>query len=134
MKTKKRQKNTRHRGSHTAGRGAKKKARGSGHRGGVGNSGSGKRGDQKKFSYLNLEGGKYFGKSKTLRKKVAVKLHTINLRDIAEKFSGQNEISLKGYKILSLGELKDEMTIKAPAASKSAIDKVRKSGGEIVLD
>lgn len=128
MKTKKRKKNTRHRGSHTAHRGAKKKARGSGHRGGVGLAGTGKRADQKK----NLK--KYpFGKSKTLRKKPKVKLKAINLRDIAEKFKGRKEIDLKGYKILGEGEIKEKITIQASAASKQAIDKVKKAGGDIIL-
>jgi len=52
-KTKKRTKVGRHRGSHTHGRGAKKKARGKGHRGGVGLSGTGKRADQKKSMMFN---------------------------------------------------------------------------------
>ncbi|MBU0761134.1 MAG: uL15 family ribosomal protein [Nanoarchaeota archaeon] len=125
---KKRKKNTRHRGSHTAARGFKKKARGSGNRGGVGKAGTGKRADQKK----NLI--KYpFGKDKTLRKEPSKKLKTINLRDLVEKFKGKKEIELKGYKILGLGEVKEKLTIKASAASSSAIDKVKKAGGEILV-
>ncbi|MBU0467250.1 MAG: hypothetical protein KKF39_06330 [Nanoarchaeota archaeon] len=45
---KKRKKVSRARGTHTHGRGFKKKARGSGHRGGVGKEGTGKRADHKK--------------------------------------------------------------------------------------
>ena len=70
----KRRKVTRHRGSHSHQRGAKKKARGSGHRGGFGLAGTGKRGDQKKTLVLKKHGNSYFGKSKTLRKKVVIKL------------------------------------------------------------
>ena len=48
LRVKRRRKSRRFRGSHTHGRGFKKKARGSGHRGGVGMAGTGKRGDQRK--------------------------------------------------------------------------------------
>jgi large subunit ribosomal protein L15 len=132
--TKQRKKVTRHRGSHTHGRGFKKKARGKGNRGGIGMSGSGKRGDQKKTKVLTLYGNNYFGKSKTLRKKPTKKLNVINLREISEKFKGKKEIDLKGFKILSVGEVKDNLIIIAGAASKSAIDKVKKAGGDILLE
>ncbi|MBI5804201.1 uL15 family ribosomal protein [Candidatus Pacearchaeota archaeon] len=128
MKTKKRKKFSRYRGTHTHGRGAKKKARGSGHRGGVGKAGTGKRGDQKKNLILYP-----FGKDKTLRKKQRTKLKSINLREISERFREKKELELQGYKILSEGELKEKIKLTASAASKSAIDKVKKSGGEIVL-
>ena len=110
---KKRRKSSRHRGSHTHSRGAKKKARGSGHRGGKGMAGTGKRADQKKSLVLG-KGRKYFGKSKTLRRgKVAKKLKSINFekisknlqsfvkKGIAKESKGNFEINLKGYKILS---------------------------------
>jgi len=129
MTTKKRKKVTRHHGSHTHGRGFKKKARGKGHRGGVGKAGSGKRADQKKNLKVNP-----FGKSKTLRRKPTVKLKVMNLTQVLVKFKGQKEINLKGYKILSEGEVKDKITIKASAASKSALDKVKKAGGDILID
>lgn len=124
----KRKKNTRHRGSHTAGRGFKKKARGSGNRGGVGNAGSGKRGDQKK-DLINRP----FGKNKVLRKKFVKKLKSINLRQIQEDFDTKKEIVLKGCKVLSIGEVNTKLQIKADAASKSAIDKVKNAGGSINL-
>ena len=133
MKTKKRKKSSRFRGTHTHGRGFKKKARGSGHRGGVGMAGTGKRGDQKKTLILNLYGNKYFGKKKALRKKPVIKLKSINLRDIANKYKGKQEVELLNYKILSEGEIKEKIKITASAASKSAIEKVKKAGGEIIL-
>ncbi len=133
MKLKKRKKATRWRGSHTHGRGFKKKARGSGHRGGVGMAGTGKRGDQKKTLILNLPE-PYFGKSKTLRRgQPKKKLKVINLSDIVRKNPKNKEITLKGYKILSDGELGKALVIKASAASKSAMEKVKKAGGEIVI-
>ncbi|MFH1422267.1 MAG: uL15m family ribosomal protein [Planctomycetota bacterium] len=125
MNTKKRKKVSRMRGSHTHGRGFKKKARGSGHRGGVGLAGTGKRADHKKNIKLHP-----FGKSKTLRKKYSPRLKVINLRDIQKT---KREINLKGYKILSLGEVKEKLTITASAASSSAIDKVKKAGGDIII-
>lgn len=128
MMTKKRKKVSRHRGSHTHARGFKKKARGKGHRGGIGLSGTGKRADHKKNLKLHP-----FGKNKTLRKKISTKLKVINLRQIADKFKGKTEINLEDYKILSEGEIKEKMIIKASAASKSAIDKVKKVGGDITL-
>lgn len=129
MKTKKRAKKSRHRGTHTHGGGAKKKGRGKGHRGGIGMAGSGKRADHKKNLIKHP-----FGKSKTLGREPTPKLKVINLRDISEKFKGKKEINLKGYKILSDGEIKEKLTIKASAASKSAIDKVKKAGGDIVVE
>lgn len=128
MKTKKRAKNTRHRGSHTHGGGFKKKGRGKGHRGGIGKAGSGKRADHKKNTKIYTP-----GKEKKIRKLLPIKLKSINLREIADKFQGKKEINLIGYKILSVGELKEKMTIKASAASKSAIDKVKKAGSDISL-
>ncbi|MEK6855203.1 MAG: uL15m family ribosomal protein [Nanoarchaeota archaeon] len=144
MKTKKRKKSTRYRGSYTHGRGGKKKARGSGHRGGKGMAGTGKRADQRKSLVINLYKGDYFGKAKTLRRKKSKKLKTMNLRDISDNFSsliekgaikeikkGEYEIDLKGYKILGDGEITTKLTIIASEASKSAKDKVKKAGGDI---
>ena len=126
---KKRKKVSRHRGSHTHGRGAKKKARGSGHRGGVGMAGTGKRADQKKTLILNLPE-RYFGKSKALRRKPVIKLKTINLREIPQD---KKEINLMGYKILGEGEPPEKIKITASAASSSAIDKIKKAGGDIIF-
>lgn len=129
MRVKKRTKSSRFRGSHSHGRGFKKKARGSGHRGGFGMAGTGKRADQKKTMILNLPE-KYFGKSKTLRRgRVAPKLKEINLDQISK-----DKTDFKGFKILSRGSPFDKMKVTASAASKSAIEKVKKAGGEIILE
>ena len=138
MKLKKRKKSSRMRGSHTHGRGFKKKARGSGHRGGKGMAGTGKRADQKKTLILNLPY-EYFGKDKALRKKQKPKLKTINIQQILQNkqtFQKDNKINLKGYKILSNTnqELDQRLIITASAASKSAIDKVKKAGGDIIIE
>jgi len=147
MRVKKRKKSSRFRGSHTHGRGFKKKARGSGHRGGVGMAGTGKRADQKKTLVLNLYGNDYFGKVTTLRRGEArKKLQAINLgqvesslnyfvkKGIAKENKGVYEINLKGYKILSLGEPKTKMNISADGASNEAIGKIKKAGGSIILE
>ena len=146
MKTKKRRKSSRMRGSHTHGRGFKKKARGSGHRGGKGMAGTGKRADHKKTLILNLYGNDYFGKDKALRKKPKRVLESINISKInqqlnlflkvkqAHKDKDVININLKGYKILSNGTPENKYVIVASAASKLAIDKIKKSGGNIIIE
>src|SRR3989344_8243894 len=126
MKLKKKKKSKGLRGTHTHGRGFKKKARGSGHQGGVGMAGTGKRGDQKKTLILNLYGNDYFGKSKTLRVgKPRKKLNSINLGDIqlilntllkkgkAKESKSGLEINLQGYKILGSGDFSLKAAIHA---------------------
>ena len=125
FKIKKRNKSSRFRGSKTHTRGFKKKARGSGHRGGVGMAGTGKRGDQRKTYVINLTGGNnYFGKSKVLRRgNVPKKLEVINVGDLSKKINSyvnqgkavlskdKYTIDLKGYKILGEGETKLKMVM-----------------------
>jgi len=139
FKIKKRHKSRRLRGSKSQARGFKKKARGSGHRGGFGMAGTGKRGDAKKTLILNLFGNDYFGKDKTLRRgAVPTKLKSINLQQINDNIhslqdSKTKEVILSGYKILGEGELKHKITIKADSASQSAVEKIKKSGSTLVL-
>jgi large subunit ribosomal protein L15 len=128
MKIKKRKKASRMHGSHTHGRGFKKKARGKGHRGGKGMSGTGKRADQKKTLILNLKK-PYFGKSKTLRAPVRKKLKAISLENLED--SGKTEFNLIGYKIL--GKTSKKLKIKASAVSKSAQESIKAAAGEITL-
>ena len=132
MRLKKRKKAGRLRGSHTHARGFKKNARGSGHRGGFGMAGTGR---HKKSLIINLYGNDYFGKDKALRRGTKRKrLKVINLYEIIQKEpSLEKEINLVGYKILSGGDLNKKLMIKASAASKSAIDKIKKAGGDIIL-
>lgn len=119
------------RGTHTQGMGFKKKARGSGHHGGKGMAGTGKRADHKKSLILNLKE-KYFGKSSLKPKSKTYK--TINLVNINRISKGKKEIDLREYKILAKGELTNPIKIKAHSASKSAIAKVKKAGGEIIIE
>ncbi|MEK6888705.1 MAG: uL15m family ribosomal protein [Nanoarchaeota archaeon] len=136
MKVKKRRKSGRRHAHQTAFRGAKERTRGSGNRGGKGMAGTGKRADQRKTLILNMDK-KYFGKSRTLRRgTVPKKLKSINLRDIEDNYSskGLKEVNLKGYKILGTGELKSKIKINASAVSSSALDKIKSSGSEIIIE
>lgn len=150
-KTKKRKKASRMRGrgQGTHGWGARKKHKKSGHRGGKGMAGTGKRADQKKTLVTKLYGHGYFGKQGITSKRTwKDKRHRINLEDIelniesfmkkgiAKKTGKGIEIDLQNYKILDASQeytLKNKLIIKAKKASKSAIKKIRKVGGEILL-
>jgi large subunit ribosomal protein L15 len=133
-------------GAGTHGWGARKKHKKSGHRGGKGMSGSGKRADHKKTLITNLYGGNYFGKKGvTSRGTKKDKSRKINLREIeqklivfvekgiAKKTSNGFEINLKDHKILGTGNTTNKLIIIAKEASKSAIEKIKKNGGEIQL-
>ena len=139
MRVKKRRKSSRYRGSHTHGRGFKKKGRGKGHQGGKGMAGSGKRGDQKKTLILNLYGNDYFGRDKALRagKKIEIpsmSLHTIidNIGSFGKKSGDYYEIDVREYKIVGKEDLKMKLKIHCLAASAGARESVEKAGGEIV--
>ena len=69
-----------------------------------------------------------------LRRKKAKKLKIINLKQINEKYSGKSEVNLLGYKILALGDISGKIKIIASSASKSAIDKVKKADGDLVIE
>jgi len=143
IKTKKRTKSSRMSGRNmgTHGRGARKKAKGTGHRGGKGMSGSGKRADQKKTLVTKLYGHSYFGKqgvtSRGTKKDKTDKINVGEIELSLEKYGNKNkdawEINLKKYKILGTGEVRNKLIITAKSASKSAIEKVKKSGGEIIF-
>lgn len=141
-KTKKRKKYSRMHGRKmgTAGTGARKNKRKSGHKGGCGMSGSGKRADHKKTLITKKYGNTYFGKRGVTSKKTERdKRLRINLGQIQktlykyEKTAKGYEINLKDYKILGEGEVKEKLIIKAKEASKSAIEKVEKVGGKIEI-
>lgn len=126
------------RGMGTHGGGARKKRKKSGHRGGSGMAGTGKRSDHKKTLITKIYGNKYFGKQGiTSRKTRKDKSKKINIKNIMENINSYKDdkgiVNLPGYKILGKGEIKEKITIMAETASKSAIDKVKKSGGEIIL-
>lgn len=132
MKYKKRRKSSKFRGSHTHGRGGKKKARGSGHRGGFGMAGSGKRGDQKKTKILDLKMDVYFGKRQTKMRFGKPKLKTLNLDRISDNVKDGADFS--DYKVVGKLSKNIKLNITAGAASPGAIKSVEKHGGKITLN
>lgn len=131
MKLNKKKKSKRMRGTRLHGY-APKKHKGSGNRGGFGMAGTGKRADQKK-SWVIKYRYPYFGKQGFTSRKTQKKVNKIiNLRDIQNKYKA-GEIDLSEYKILGEGEVKGKFIIKANSASQSAIKKIEKVGGKIIL-
>jgi len=133
MKVHKRKKNSRLRGSRTAGWGFRQKHKGHGNKGGFGMAGTGKRADHNKQVPREADKKKkYFGKQGvTSRGTKRVKYEKINLKDIKANFSGE-KIDLSKHKILGTGDgFKAEIT--ALAATTGAIEKMEKAGGKIIL-
>ena len=144
MTVNKRKKFSRYRGSMTHGCGSKKKRRGSGHRGGKGMAGTGKRSDSKKPSIWNNT--KYFGKFGFKIKNTNV-IKSINIdyieeniskisNDIIKKENGFFSVDLGklGFnKLLSGGKVTNKYKIKVHYASKKAVEKIKGSGGEVIL-
>ena len=104
MKTHKRPKTSRLRGSKTAGWGFRQKHKGHGNKGGFGMAGTGKRGDHKKVPVKKGDKkNRYFGKQGITSKGTERKrVNTMNLSMIKENlFTKDNvKIELKKYKIL----------------------------------
>ena len=142
----KRKKFSRMRASHTHCGGANKKRRASGHRGGFGMAGSGKRADQKKPTILKLYGNEYFGKFGFKRpQKVIIKTKAINISKIDEnldyyisknlitKEKDHYVVNLKklGYdKIIGAGVINNKYKVLG-RISKKAREKIEKLGGMI---
>jgi len=126
-------------GSH--GWGSRKKHKKSGHRGGTGMAGTGKRADQKITLITKLYGNEYFGKQgvtsrgtkRDTRQRINLQQIEKNLEKYGKKTAKGWEISLPKYKILGEGEIKEKLIITALGASESALKKVQKAGGEIIL-
>jgi len=141
MKLKKTRKSKRQRGNTTYGHGARKKWKGSGHRGGKGMAGTGKRADQKKTLINKLYGNKYFGKqgitskgtAKKKQKRINLKNIESNFESLMKKFGKGDVLDLKDYKLLGEGELSKKIKIRVKEASQKAIGGVEKAGGEIEI-
>ena len=145
MTVNKRKKNTRQRGSMTHGWGAKKKHRGQGHRGGRGMAGTGKRSDAKKPSiWKNVD---YFGKHGFISKTPKVKINPVNINFIEQHIdkyisnkliTKENEFysidleKLGFNKLLGDGRISAKLRIKTPYASRTAIEKIKEAGGEVI--
>ena len=142
FKTKKRRKSGRQRGNTTYGHGARKKWKGSGHHGGIGMAGSGKRADQKKISILQNHGNAYFGKKgfSSLKKKLKI-INLFYLENHAEILSIKKEkdiftidlTKLGIDKILGSGDITKKMNLICNFASKNAISKIEAKGGKVIL-
>ncbi|MBI4441169.1 uL15 family ribosomal protein [Candidatus Woesearchaeota archaeon] len=145
MTVNKRAKNSRHRGSKTHGWGDKKKHRGSGHRGGTGNAGSGKKADCKKPRFWKDP--YYFGKFGFVRQNT-ITVRDVNLQTLETRaqflLSNQRieekdgayvaDLSKLGYdKLLSKGLVTRKWHITARSASASAKKKVEEAGGSVTL-
>ena len=141
----KRKKNSRQRGSKTHGWGAMKKHRGSGHKGGVGNAGSGKRGDCKKPMYLKNK--RLFGRNGFKRANKVI-IHVTNIAYLEQKLdklknnkmiieeNGFLIVDLKNLgfeKLLGAGKTKNKFKITVKEASNSAVSKIEKAGGMVIL-
>jgi len=141
----KRSKRSRIRGRRTCGAGARKKRRGKGSKGGKGMAGTGKRAGQKKLWILKYKPD-YFGKRGflSIRQKKG-KNEEINLDELqcrldelikegkARKTPEGTEIELKNFKILSRGEVKEKLFIRAAAFSAKAKEKIEKAGGKAII-
>lgn len=104
----KRSKGSRMRGSNSHGYGHKKKNRGAGNRGGVGNAGTGARADSKKPSILKKYGNSYFGKRGFIKvNKVENKILSLQtLRFNLDSFIENNLIFLeKEFYVLDLKKM-----------------------------
>lgn len=145
MTDNKRSKNSRQRGSKTHGWGAMKKHRGAGHRGGRGAAGSGKRGDAKKPSiwkdkrYMGSYGFTSHGALVNMPVTIA---HLENFKVTLAKEGYLKEIagtwvinlSDAGFtKLLGTGKAVSKWSITVPQATESAIEKVKKAGGSVML-
>ncbi|MEK6871281.1 MAG: uL15m family ribosomal protein [Nanoarchaeota archaeon] len=141
MKIKKSRKSKRQRGQTTYGHGARKKWKGSGHKGGKGMAGSGKRADQKKTLVNKLYGNKYFGKQgitsrgtrRNKDKKINVGDIQRNLPMLMKKFGRGEVLELKKYKVLGEGELTTKLHLKVAAISEGALEKVKRAGGSVEI-
>ncbi|MEK6914142.1 MAG: uL15 family ribosomal protein [Nanoarchaeota archaeon] len=136
MKVKKKKKSVGQRGRTTYGHGARKKWKKSGHKGGVGMAGTGKRADHKKTLINKLYGNKYFGKqgitSKGTKRDKRKRINIIDIEKNLSKFSEKDGwIDLSEYKVLGDGEIKNKLKIKALSVSKNAKEKIEKAGGKI---
>lgn len=138
IKTHKRKKNSRIRGARTVGWGFRQKHKGHGNKGGFGKAGTGKKADHKKQTALESDKRKkkrYFGKQGLTSKRNKVKKYEkINLHTIKDNFFKKDgeKLDFAKHKILGNGD-GFKAKILALGATSSAIEKMKKAGGEIVL-
>ena len=136
------------RGTSSHGHGHKKKNRGSGHRGGFGNAGTGARGDSKKPTILKQFGSSYFGKRgfTSITKKKTKTLSLSYLENNFDKLIDMGVIVKEGSdhifdstlfkydKILGKGNFTKKLTIICDDISESAKQRVEEVGGKVVCN
>ncbi len=113
-------------GTRRWGAGNIKNRRGAGSRGGVGRAGK-----KHKFTRIvkyERERLDHRGFTPWGRKK----LNEINLDGVSKAAQGKNELSLRGYKVLSSGTLTAPVKVSASRFSKRAAEKIKNAGGEAV--
>ena len=137
----KRRKVNRLRGKNTHGWGAKKKHRGSGHKGGVGNAGSGKRADAKKPYFMKIK--RQFGKVGFKSKNPTI-VNPINIKEL-ERMAQAGKLAKEGAawkidistlgknKLLGAGNVTGKFIITAECASAGAVEKIKEKGGQVIL-
>jgi large subunit ribosomal protein L15 len=145
MSLNKRKKSIGFRGARSHGYGSHKKHRGSGHRGGHGMAGTGKRADSKKT--MIWKDTKYFGRF-GFASKNALKIKSINLfyiethidllvkNGVAKKEGDAYAINLKDLKcnkLLGSGTVTKKYNITTDFASASAVDKVQEAKGKVIM-
>ena len=88
------------------------------------------------WSYVVTHEPDYFGKSGFVSpKSLHTRVNTINLRKLEELTQTNQKIDLTtlGYtKLLGSGKITKALTVQVPSYSKSAAEKIKKAGGEIV--
>lgn len=147
MLNQKRPKTSRQRGSSSHGWGHKKKHRGSGHRGGFGNAGTGARGDSKKPTILTTFGKDYYGK-KGFKSIYKAKRDVLSISYLEENFDKLVEggviikekdeyifdsTAFKYNKILGNGIFTKKLTIVCEEISDNAKAKIEAAGGKVEI-
>ncbi len=145
MSLNRRKKSIKFRGDHTHGYGSKKKHRGSGHQGGVGMAGTGKKADQKKTKVWKDV--KYFGRH-GFASKTNLNIKGINIfyfethlddsvkSGLVKKESDTYNIDLKDFKcnkLLGFGTVTKKYVVKTDYASAAAVEKLAAKGGKVLL-
>jgi len=129
-----RKKKVKLRGSHTHGRGHKKKARGAGNRGGRGNAGLTK---HKKFKLLKKMSGHLGTRGFTSPKQKGLKKYTktINICTLIKLVDkGDIDVTSLGYeKVLGKGNITSAITVKSISFSEIAKKKIEKAGGKAIV-
>jgi len=145
MSSNKKKKSIRFRGARSHGYGSHKKHRGSGHQGGVGMAGTGKKADQKKT--MIWKDTKYFGKHGFISKNT-ITIKGLNLfyienhldvlvkNGVAKKEGDAYKIDLKDLKcnkLLGSGTVTRKYHIVSDFASASAVAKVEEAKGTVTV-